>query len=495
MHKKEFLILLTVLVFSTLLSCGQKENTDNTLPNDITIYPVELLVNTTIKGDLISEDFIGLSFETGSVRTNNAGVNGQFFSANNKQALFIFKQLGIRNLRIGGGSVDANQSVPTNADIDALFAFAQTADIKVIYSVRLLNGDMNEAVNTAKYIWDRYKTNLECFAIGNEPDWDSYHNQDPEITDYPTFLAKWKKFANAIVAAIPEAKFTGPHTGSNYPVTGAKNTYYNGKSWTENFAIDMKSSGLITMISQHNYVGQDATNRNAQELIDNMLLSSWTTDLYPKLYDANLLPVVNLGYRYRLAESNSYSGQVDGASNSFATALFSLDYLHWWAEHKCSGVNFHNKQWVKNAPIFMDVLGNFQVNPVGYGIMAFNLGGHGYVQPMTMTNSKQINLTAYAVRNNMNVYVTIINKEHGSNAREAKVTIDIPGNVASAATTALTSSSKSVTAYDANLGGYSIYNDKDWQGSWSVLLPDNNDKCIINVPASSAVIVNITLKN
>ena len=494
MYKKEFLQLFIALILTALLSCAQKENSDGVPSTDPTTYPVELLVNTTTKGDLIPEDFIGLSFETGSVRTNNAGVNGQFFNPNNKQSLCIFKQLGIKNLRIGGGSVDANQSVPTNADIDALFGFAKTADIKVIYSVRLLNGNVSEAVNTTKYIWDRYQDNLECFAIGNEPDWDSYHNQDPEITDYPTFLAKWKKFAAAIVVAIPEAKFTGPHTGSNYPVTGAKNTYYNGKSWTENFAADMKASGLITMISQHNYVGQDATNRNAQELIDNMLLSSWPSDLYPKLYNANLLPVVNLGYRYRLAESNSYSGQVDGASNSFATALFSLDYLHWWAEHKCAGVNFHNKQWVKNAPIFMDVLGNFQVNPVGYGIMAFNLGGHGYVQPMTTTNPKQVNLTAYAVRNNLNVYVTLINKEHGLNARDAKVTIDMLGNVASATTTALNSSNKSVTAYDASLGGASIYNDKDWQGSWNTLTPDSNGKCTINVPAGSAVIVNITLK-
>ena len=127
--------------------------------------------------------------------------------------------------------------------------------------------------------------------------------------------------------------------------------------------------------------------------------------------------------------------------------------------------------------------------------MAFNLGGHGYVQPMTITNSKQVNLTAYAVRSNMNVYVTMINKEHGTGAPEAKVTIDMLGNVASTATTLLTSSSKSVTAYDANLGGSSIYNDKDWQGSWSPLTSDSNGKCVINVPAGSAVIANITLKN
>jgi hypothetical protein len=90
MYTKEFFTLLKALILPIFLSCGQKENPDSSLPDDFTAYPVELQVNTATKGDLIPEDFLGLSFETGSVRTNNAGVNGQFFNTSNKQALCIF---------------------------------------------------------------------------------------------------------------------------------------------------------------------------------------------------------------------------------------------------------------------------------------------------------------------------------------------------------------------------------------------------------------------
>lgn len=490
-HKILILILLTLP--SILHSCnhsggqGMPVNTEG--PS-----PIGLAVNLGVIGDLIPEDFIGLSFETGSARINNAGMVGYFFSAGNKQSLTIFKQLGIKNLRIGGGSVDANQTIPSYADIDSLFAFAEVAQIKVIYSFRLLNGDINEDVTIAKYIWDHYKSDIECFAIGNEPDWDSYHKSDPEITDYPTFLTKWKKFADSIITAIPEAKFMGPHTGSNFPIPEAKNTYYNGKSWTVNFANDLKNSGIVSLISQHNYVGQDATGRTPQEMIDKMLSSTWVNSYYPTLYNANLLPVIQNGYRYRLAESNSFSGEVDGGSNSFATALFSLDYLHWWAEHKCSGINFHNKQWVLNAPIFKDASGNLQVNPVGYGIMAFNLGGHGYILPITITNTNKINLTAYAVKNNNNVCITIINKEHGISVHDATITIDMFGNTASAEMTSLVAPNNDVASKNITFGGATIFNDRDWEGKWTPLTPDKDGKCVVTVSAGSATIVKITLK-
>ena len=101
---------------------------------------------------------------------------------------------------------------------------------------------------------------------------------------------------------------------------------------------------------------------------------------------------------YRFMESNSFSGAVPGGSNSYATALWALDYVHWWAAHDCLGVNFHNFQWRENDTIYRDASGNFNLYPMGYGIKAFDLGGHGTVEPLTMSNPDGVNLTAYAVQ-------------------------------------------------------------------------------------------------
>ena len=63
---------------------------------------------------------------------------------------------------------------------------------------------------------------------------------------------------------------------------------------------------------------------------------------YSWLYKNNYEPIRKLGMKFALTESNDYLIGVPGASNSFASALWALDYMHWWVEHGASGVNFQN---------------------------------------------------------------------------------------------------------------------------------------------------------
>lgn len=453
---------------------------------------VTIAVDLKTKGPVIPDGFTGLSFETGSERIGNAGVKGYFFDADNKQVLKLFKELNIKHLRVGGGSVDIKTVEPTKTDIDHFFGFAKAADVKVVYSFRLLNGDAAVNAGIAKYIWSRYGKYIDCFSIGNEPDWRSYHQTDPEITDYPSYYKKWKWFQKAVLDSVPAAMFTGPETGSNYPVTGAKNTNYNDKSWTVNFADDEKGSKLINYISLHNYAGQDAPGNTIESLVEKMLSADMSKDNFPALYENDVVPVLKAGFKYRLTESNSFSGDVAGGSNSFAAALFALDYMHWWAAHKAAGVNFHNKQWVKNAPIYKDVDGNFNAYPIGYGIKAFNVGGRGTAQPVAITNPEGINLTAYAVRSLKGLYITIINKTHGEGAKNAWVTITSTHVGSNAATLSLNAPGNEVTALTGiTLGGAPISTSEPWQGKWTPIKTKKAGNCAIQVPASSAVIVRI----
>ena len=219
--------------------------------------PVTLTIDTRSPGFAIPAEFTGLSFETGSERPNKNGVSGYLFCATNLPFITLFQNAGLHNLRVGGGTVDGtNATVPAYTDIDNVFAFAQAAGIKVIYSVRLLNGNSTDAAATAQYIWQHYRSLLTAFAVGNEPDWNSYHyppfgtGTDPAITGYPSYLTDWRSFAAAITNAAPGAVFVGPETGSY-----TNSTYYNGNSWTQLFADDEKDSGLIAAVTQHYYVG------------------------------------------------------------------------------------------------------------------------------------------------------------------------------------------------------------------------------------------------
>jgi hypothetical protein len=453
--------------------------------------PVTLKISNT-SGYTIPDEFIGLSFETSVVLPNpNKVPNAKpfyLFSPTNQPLIAAFKNLGIKNLRVGGGTVDmSRRPVPGPKDIDQLFAFAKAADIKIIYSFRLLNGDPTNAAALARYIWRNYRKRLDSFSIGNEPDWPAYHRTDPKITNYPSYLADWRTFAAAIHAAIPRAKFSGPDTGSDYPIAGAENTDYHGQSWTELFANDEKDSGLIKYILHHDYIGQSAKGVPQTTAIDAMLSQHWVDVNYPALYDHVLAPVTAVGLPFRMTECNDYTFGVDGASNAFASALWALDYMHWWAAHGCAGVNFHNNEWLYTDTVFLDPAGSLHLNPKAYGIKAFDLGSHGNVIPIEISNPDEVNLTAYAVRNSTNLFVTIINKEHGSNARTAEVTIASEGQWRDTQVIFLTGQPADKTGM--TLGGATISDDGSWNGTWKNVKADSNGQYLINISPATATII------
>ena len=137
-----------------------------------------------------------------------------------------------------------------------------------------------------------------------------------------------------------------------------------------------------------------------------------------------------------MTEANDCLHGVYGASDGFAAALWALDYMHWWAAHHMAGVNFHNNPWIPTDTIVPDPnpcdstgCGNYRTTPKGYGMRAFALGSHGYVESIEIANPNKINLTAYAVGTDQDQFVTIINKTHSTthDVADAEVSIQLKG--------------------------------------------------------------------
>jgi hypothetical protein len=495
-------------------------------------HPVTIRINAGLPGPVVPHDFAGLGFERGPLNPGNAGVAGYLFSPANDSLVTLFRNMGLRNLRIGGGSVDDMFPAGAGSDgftgIDNLFAFARAAGVKVIYTLRLLNPDDKpirdlETVDArvAGYIWGRYRENVASFAIGNEPDWHAFHTYaghpaDPAIYEeisgvpgsaYSSYRARWHSLAAVVNDAAPGAPLSGPDTGAYGPLTYTPNPG-NGVSWTERFASDEHDSGRIADITQHYYVGGGPGNTSAQQAISNMLSPEWvngtaigtqpartTYTPYPWFYANHLAAVAAAGQRYRLTESNDYLGGVPGASNAFASALWALDYLHWWAAHAAAGVNFHNKQWLYTDTIVPDPAeagAGYAVTPKGYGIKAFTLGSAGQVRPVAIENADGINLTAYCIGATSEDYVTIINKTHGARAADADVTIvpPGPGRPGAQLMTLASGAPGDATQARANLGGTAITGDTPWKGKWNAL-PDPRGDINLTVKATTAAIVRI----
>lgn len=454
--------------------------------------PVTLTI-TNSPGFAIPADYAGLSFGAIAELADHGGVSGHLFSPTNAQLITLFQNSGIRNLRLGGTTVEGiHAAVPDRAAIDDVFGFARATGLKVIYSLRLLNGSSATDALTAQYIWQRYRPLLVCFAIGNEPDVKRYRyppfgtGTDPAITNYASYLADWRRFASAIRRAAPGVTFAGPDAAK--------------REWAQLFARDEKNSGMVTLITQHFYIGGRPYLRGTTETIpapkaiDAMLSKRWVRVKYPRLDQHTLAPVVADGLPYRLTESNDYLKGVPHASDAFASALWALDYLHWWAARGCSGVNFHNTEWLKTDTVYIDSSGNYHANPKAYAIRMFDLGSRGCVEPVTVANPNGLNLTAYAVGNQRHLYVTIINKEHGGGAHAATVTIVPQGfPPAHAAVMFLTAPHNDAGAMSGiTLGGAPITNHAPWRGKWTPLKPHQAGHWVVDVSPTSAAVVEIS---
>ena len=498
-------------------------------------HPVTITVGAGPPGPVIPADFAGLSFERGPLNPGNAGVPGYLFHPGNDCLVTLFRNMGLRNLRIGGGSVDEFIPAGTGRDgftgIDNLFAFAAEAGTRVIYSFRLLNpSDRSvrhlERVNAraAGYIWRRYREHISSFAMGNEPDWHAFHTyagrrRDPAIYEeisgvpgsaYPSFLTAWRRFTGAARAQAPGAPWSGPDTGAYSEKTFTPNSD-NGISWTQQFAADHPGSSEVTDLTQHLYVGGSPGETTAGQAISNMLSPEWvngtaigtqpagtTYTPYPWLYASHLAPVAAAGRSYRLTESNDYLVGVPGASNAFASALWALDYLHWWAAHAAAGVNFHNKQWLYTGTVVPDpACPGFAVTPKGYAIKAFSLGSAGRVHPVTVEGADGISLTAYCASGPAGDCVTVINKTWGAGAADADVTILPPpgpgltGLTGAQVMTLDASEPGDAAAAGATLGGAAITGFAPWDGTWAIVPAGPRTGIRLTVRATTAAVIRI----
>jgi hypothetical protein len=439
--------------------------------------PVTITPNLESPGTEIPADFSGASIETKSILRDAKG-NCQF-SGSNQRLIAMFKLLGIRSLRVGGNTVDyPDVKIPDETEIDSLYAFAKAADLHVIYSVRL-KGETDPAPDAliAAYIMQHYADLTTCLTIGNEPN--VYFKQ------YPEYRAQYQKFAAAILAKVPDVQFCGP---SATP----------GKSaWAGDFAKDIGTGGThLKLISQHLYPGGNAEKMTDAAAGREHILSTEMIKSYQKSYDSFVPAAMAAKLPYRIEEANSvFHGGAKDISNSFASALWGLDFMYWWAEHGASGINFHtgvrtatdDTQIPGGYDLFWDSPSGFKTHPMGYAVKAFDLGSHGRIVPVTIGAAPaDMNLTAYAVVSSTHeLFVTIINKENGKSARDAEITLNLgPGSRHCRAITLRSPKNDIADLINTTLGDHSIAPDATWAGEWTDV-----PGLTLNVPASSATIV------
>jgi hypothetical protein len=444
---------------------------------------VVVTADSDVPGPPISPDFLGISFEMTNVLADADGRH--YFDPSNAALLRVFEALGIRRLRLGGFTADRpDVGLPTVGDVDTLFAFAERAGVKVIYTLRL--GGTHHASTDAPIvdrIVNRHGKQLLCLAIGNEP--------NLRIGSYEEYLALWRSSYDFLTAVAPSARYCGP---------GATRAQ---SAWATRFAADLGPSGKISLITQHLYPGRGGNTAATPAGGRARLLSADLLDTYRSLYESLAPAVRKNGLEYILEETNSFSqGGARGVSDVAASALWALDYMHWWAAHDARGVIFHTGYTRRVAPasaypgyaIYTPTPDGFVVRPLGYALKAFDLGSHGRHVATRVRHDSPLNLTAYSVIDiDGALYVTIINKEHGRGAHPASVILRTTEPYEEGDVITLKTLPKgAASSRDLTLGDAEIGLDGAWNGAWAPLSrPSGDGPFRFNVPAASAIVVRL----
>ncbi len=483
----------SALVLATTVAVGAALNTE-AAPS-----PVSIQLESKNAGAQISPDFSGLGFEVSVLRSD---YGTHYFRPDNQPLITLFHTLGIKSLRLGGNTSDRDvRQLPSQEDLDNLFQFANAADVKVIYCLRLHNGDPAIDAETAKYIMDHYGSLVDCFSIGQEPSAYPVEKKDDransermgtanEKFSYTDYRVAWKQFADAIVAAVPNVNFCGP-------------SVHNNGDWARHFMEDFGHGNHVTLVTEHLYAGGAGGKVPTPEIGRDRMLSDDFVNAYQKLYSGFAPIASSNGLPYRLEEVNNYfNGGATNVSNTFASALWGLDFMYWWAEHQARGVNFHTGDRVaagarlqpSRYTAFFSTTNGYLIRPLGYGIKAFDLGGHGRFLQANISNSDHLNLDAYAVLGTDNfVYLTLINKEHGTSARDASIGLTADNNLTHGDIISLTQTSGDVAATSGvTLGGTEINSDGTWVGNWKPLSGRGPGVFAVTVPAASAVVVRLS---
>lgn len=456
-------------------------------------YPVTIKLNTRETGIEISPLALGLSYEMKDILPNQNGE--YYFHPDNKALINLLKTLGIRHLRLGGNSVDSpNVPTPSEKDIHTFFQFARAAGLTVIYSIRLQDGDLEYARMVAKIINDNYKDLVESISIGNEP----YYYRDNEV-----YINRWSSIHDAILEVYPDAVFNGPDTNPNIERM---------KALISNFD---NNEGRLVQITQHSYpFGCSYENPGEPVYIklipkdrvlsrENMLNPS-SYAIYQGIFNIINEAIEGTNLSFRLSETNSYwySGLRE-VSNSFASALWGLDYLYWWTTHGAEGLNFHTGDitgGVRRQPAFYAAFATsdegYAAMPIAYGMKLFAMGSNGNSIPVEISTPDNKNIVAYStVSKEGNVFLTIINKEYKIN-KDQKISIRLDRKISDTQIKSIALNAKNndiAEITDITLGEASINEDGSWEGKWNDINTSSIDDFTlgISIPCASALLIKI----
>jgi hypothetical protein len=325
--------------------------------------------------------YIGLSFESNS---DTGGVNsGRFDTVGNLAQLM--RNLGTGVIRFGGNSVDRHYLGATAAALAGLARLARATGWSVLYSEDLAQYDAAAVTRDVSHVYAAlggYLAGLDC---GNEPNLYTRTGDRPQSYTESQYIAQDAACLREAAAAAPGVALAGPDTF--------------GTSWLPSYGAQREIR--VQWVNEHYYpmgCGIQADMTDAQ--LVSYLLSPEQVAREAAVFTATRDAAAAQNARARISETDSAAcDSAPGISNTYATALWAIDYMLTGAEDGMDGMNFHTGLNVKCAS-YSPLCGTpvryqYAPQPEYYGLLFTHLLGAGRMLPVRVESS--LNVAAFAV--------------------------------------------------------------------------------------------------
>ncbi len=377
-----------------------------------TIFAVQPTPTIRVTGEKLTHipyDFTGLSYESSQLS------HPRFFSAENHDLIRFFSTLGDHGvLRLGGNKSEYTVWDPTGSaegaggetegpdpgngsdrvfsvtpqSINNLIRFLNSTGWRLIYGLNLARGKVDSIVEEAKYVAQAAGDQLIALQFGNEPD--LFKHVDGTKWTYEEFIAKWNEFYAAIRIQLPSVPIAGPDTSN--------------PKWNSRFAED--AGHKVVLQTSHFYAEGPPTDPGMT--IDYLLHPGERLQTY-------VMQAIDVakksGIPYRMAEGNTcYAAGKAGVSDTFAAALWVVDFLLTVAQTGATGANLHGGGDGLYTPIAGSMTEAYTARPIYYGILLFKqLLGSTLLRTNIDGDGK--NVAAYATQTDHAVQIVVLNRE------------------------------------------------------------------------------------
>jgi hypothetical protein len=312
----------------------------------------------------VPQNFVGLGYEMSSV------AQPGLLSSRNAPNVQLVRNLGREGVvRVGGivadftsysdtgtAAAEPKRTVVTRACLEQLRGFLDAVGWTAIWSVNFGRGTLEQALVEVRAVREALGDRLLAIELGNEVE---NYGQGAEPLRKPPytfaeFRAEYGHWRSAILAANPGLSFAAPDTAASV-------------EWVEQMAAD--AHGDVQLLTTHYYRGGQR-----QATLDQLMSPDpGLTAKLERLHRASM----RSGVPWRMCETNSFfGGGRPGLSDTFAGALWTLDYMLLLAQSGCAGVNietgFNQLGFLSSySPIRNDTAGQCTAGESYYGMLAF----------------------------------------------------------------------------------------------------------------------------